>query len=82
MEGRTTHFPFLGNNQNYIRGKLNIDQDDLFVGGSTVTTMTGRLYCNGSLNIATNNWVYDSDGNQRFYCSTRVCHHYTGDVNW
>jgi hypothetical protein len=32
--GRTTHFPYLGNNKHYIyMGKLNIDQDDLYVGG-------------------------------------------------
>jgi hypothetical protein len=39
--GRTTHFPYLGNNQNYIRGKLNIDQDDLYVGGAT--SVTGNI---------------------------------------
>jgi len=32
-DGRITHLPYSGNNQNYIRGKLNIDQDSLYVGG-------------------------------------------------
>ena len=33
-DGRITHLPFAGNNENYIRGKLNIDQDALYVGGA------------------------------------------------
>ena len=54
-DGRVTHFSYAGNNQNYIRGKLNIDQDDLFVGGSintsgnlTVSNIT--LSSNGKIN--------------------------------
>ena len=61
-DGRITHLPFSGNNQNYIRGKLNIDQDDLYVGGAT--TISGRTYCNGGLNIQVNSWVYDTNGSQ------------------
>ncbi len=36
--GTQTHFPYIRNNQNYIRGKLNIDQEDLFVGGSITSS--------------------------------------------
>jgi hypothetical protein len=35
-DGRITHLPYLGNNQNYIRGKLNIDQEMFYVDGATV----------------------------------------------
>ena len=54
--------PFSGNNQNYIRGKLNIDQDDLYVGGATVvngnltsdTTIVGStLVISGSVDFGT-----------------------------
>ena len=40
-DGSVTHLPFSGNNQNYIRGKLNID---LYVGGATV--VNGNLTSN------------------------------------
>jgi len=46
-DGRISHFPFNGNNQNYIRGKLNIDQDDLYVGGATV--VNGNLTSNSTV---------------------------------
>ena len=41
-----THFPYSGNNQNYIRGRLNIDrsQDGLYVGGD--------VSFNSTLNVA------------------------------
>jgi hypothetical protein len=31
-DGRTTHFPFGSSGQNYIRGPVNVDQDDLRFG--------------------------------------------------
>jgi hypothetical protein len=33
-DGRNTHFCYSGNNQNYIRGQLNVDQDNIYCGGS------------------------------------------------
>ena len=45
-DGRITHLPYSGNNQNYIRGKLNIDQDDLYVGGN-ITTNSNLSIGNG-----------------------------------
>jgi hypothetical protein len=50
-DGRQTHFPFLGNNQNYLRGKVNIDQDDLFVGGAVQFNST--LSIANSLSVGT-----------------------------
>jgi hypothetical protein len=44
--GTQTHFPYIGNNQNYIRGKLNIDQDDLLVGGSI--NSSGNIIASGT----------------------------------
>ena len=38
--GRITHLPYLGNNENYIRGKVNIDQDQLYVGGAVIFNST------------------------------------------
>jgi hypothetical protein len=32
-DGRNTHFSYTGNGQNYIRGKLNVDQDNIYCGG-------------------------------------------------
>ena len=32
-DGRNTHFCYSDNNQNYIRGKLNVDQDSIYCGG-------------------------------------------------
>jgi hypothetical protein len=51
LDGRQTHLPFAGNNQNYIRGKLNIERDELYVGGAT--TMNNNLSINGSISYST-----------------------------
>ncbi len=42
---------FQGNNQNYIGGKLNIDQDELYVGGAS--TLNSSWTINGNLGIGT-----------------------------
>ena len=55
---------------------MNIDQDDLYVGGAT--TISGRTYCNGSLNVAINNWIYDTNGNQRIYFGGGARSNYQG----
>ena len=33
-DGRNTHFSYTGNGENYIRGKLNVDGDNIYCGGS------------------------------------------------
>ena len=51
-------------------GWTGITASALTSGDKTISgnlTITGRTYCNGGLNIAVNNWVYDSDGRQRFF---------------
>ena len=46
-----THLPYT-NGENYIRGKVNIDQNDLYVGGTT--TLNSSLSVGGSLSGAPN----------------------------
>jgi type III secretory pathway component EscS len=50
-DSRQTHLPYLGNNQNYLRGKVNIDQDDLYVGGGVQFNST--LSIASSLSVGT-----------------------------
>jgi hypothetical protein len=47
-----THFPYLDNGQNYIRGYVNIDQDGLYVGGAV--SFNSTLSINGNMSGGNN----------------------------
>jgi hypothetical protein len=81
-DGRITHLPFGGNNQNYIRGKLNIDgtRNGLAVAGPTTlsgaTTVTGNLTVNSILKLKNNDWHTTIDGVNRLYYSQNEISYY------